>query len=34
MKEKLIKLISEMLSDADLHSVRVIYAFVTALLKK
>lgn len=34
MKEKLIKLIDEILKNADEHALRVVYAFVSALLKK
>ncbi len=34
MKEKLIKLIDEILENADERTLRVVYAFVSALLKK
>lgn len=34
MKEKLIKLINEILENADERTLRVVYAFVSALLKK
>ena len=34
MKEKLIKLIDEILENADEHTLRVVYAFVSALLKR
>lgn len=34
MKEKLINLINEILADADERTLRVVYAFISALLKK
>lgn len=34
MKEKLIKLIDEILENADERTLRVVYAFISALLKK
>lgn len=34
MKENLIKLIDEILENADERTLRVVYAFVSALLKK
>lgn len=34
MKENLIKLIDEILKNADERTLRVVYAFVSALLKK